>query len=467
METKTIDISGWEIPQSSVGWLHDHERALAAGFSPGEWRRVQSKARQGAHYQLAEVGAPPAGTLVFHDVEGRGVVLKRWRGDAVRVHWAEGGVSAVFPNTLHWQGKPPVEEPLTMRATGLGDIELKPLHWLVKDIWTTDGFGAVAGPEKSLKSYWETLMAMSVSTGHPFLNEFEVKSPGPVLFFAGEGSQELFKRRVDHLAQLFNFSDDEFRVLDGSIAVIEDVAQVQTERFQSTLAEWLAAKPALVVLDPFYAFHGAVANAGNVYETAPVLQSLSVPCHAAGVALQVVFHYRKGATGHDLQNITQAGPREWCHNWVTIEKRREPTAEEMLDQSFELEFVAGSREGYSGYFDIDITLGPLDEHGFHEGKPTLEVRDHEEVTKTPIKELVWQMMWGNPLKLTKSDFKSRIKGNDHEIALQLDLMVQSGEAETQKEKREIAGGKSRTVDVYRYIGVPDSDDAPKCVENTV
>lgn len=401
-----------------------------------------------AEAKLADIGAPPVGTRVLHEDEGAGIVLKHWSDDQVRCKWHTGRVTPVLVVDLQWQGKPSGRKRKTLQAHGLGEIELTPVRWLVQDIWTADGFGAVAGPEKSLKSYLVTLMAMSVATGKPFLGKFPVAVQGGVLFFAGEGSKALFKRRVSHLAKLFGFSEDDLRVLDGSIAVIEDVAQVQTKHFQRTLAEWLEARPALVVVDPFYAFHGASANAGNVYETAPILQALSEPCSRAGVALQVVFHFRKDVKEHDLTNITQAGPREWAHNWITVYKRKDPEPEEMAEQSFELDMAVGSREGYAGRYDIDVVLGPIDENGLHEGEPSLTVCEHSELPPESMREKITTMLMGNPWKLTKVEIKGRVKGAQAAIQHELDQMYVEGLVEMRDEKRTNVEGRTRTVKVY-------------------
>jgi KaiC/GvpD/RAD55 family RecA-like ATPase len=54
---------------------------------------------------LADIGAPPSGTEVRHEVEGDGRVLKVWHGNGVRVLWSDGTVSAVLVPSLSWDGQ--------------------------------------------------------------------------------------------------------------------------------------------------------------------------------------------------------------------------------------------------------------------------------------------------------------------------------------------------------------------------
>lgn len=67
--------------------------------------------------------------------------------------------------------------------------------WLVQDIWTEGACGFIAGAPKSYKSWTALDLALSVSTGLPFLGEYRVKRPGAVLYLQEEDSVALVKDR--------------------------------------------------------------------------------------------------------------------------------------------------------------------------------------------------------------------------------------------------------------------------------
>lgn len=68
-------------------------------------------------------------------------------------------------------------------------------RWLVNNIWSEGSCGFISGAPKSYKSWTALDLALSVATGLPFLGEFRVKSPGPVLYLQEEDSVQLVKDR--------------------------------------------------------------------------------------------------------------------------------------------------------------------------------------------------------------------------------------------------------------------------------
>lgn len=72
---------------------------------------------------------------------------------------------------------------------------LRPPEWLIKDIIQKGGCGFISGEPKSYKSWFALDMALSVSTGAPFLGYFHVMEPGPVLYIQEEDSGVLVRDR--------------------------------------------------------------------------------------------------------------------------------------------------------------------------------------------------------------------------------------------------------------------------------
>jgi hypothetical protein len=79
------------------------------------------------------------------------------------------------------------------RFLRIGDLELTPPRWLVKNLIEADGFGEIFGEPGCGKSFLGIELACRVATGTPFFG-FEVKSPGPVYYLAAEGRGGLLRR---------------------------------------------------------------------------------------------------------------------------------------------------------------------------------------------------------------------------------------------------------------------------------
>ena len=344
---------------------------------------------------------------------------------------------------------PEESPPARLQAHMLADVlnEDKHFEWLVRGIWTCDGFGEIAGAEKTLKSYLSTLLAISTASAEPFLGRFPVVRPGPVVWFTGEGSRHLATCRLRHLVEMYEYPDDVIGACVSRIAIIEETAPILSERFMNTLQHWLSHKPVLVIIDPLYSYFGGDAEASNVYSAAEVLQALSGPTVAADCALVVVNHTRKVADAHwpSLTDITQAGHREWVANWIMVHHTEPP---DLAEQSFRLGLEVGSREGFGGRYVTDLNLGALDEDGNHQGTPTVAVEDYTETSaESKISEQIDALFITANGKLTKGEFESRVHGTAAKIRADLAVREMAGQIEWRPEKRTGSDRKMRTVQV--------------------
>jgi AAA domain-containing protein len=346
-----------------------------------------------------------------------------------------------------------IRKPSTMRIYTLAEViaEQYKVRFLIDQVWTATGYGMLAGAEKTLKSYLALLKAISVASGEPLFGQFQVMSPGPVVLITGEGSRHLAQRRIVHLARgLYEMTDKKIAALD--IRIIDEIEPVLSERFQRTYSKVLGGVPALVILDPFYGYHGGEAEAGNVYANAPILNSLSTQAQEAEVALLVVNHFNKM---HEhtlaLASITQAGSREWCNDWMLV-KHRAPF--DLATQSAKLELVIGSREGYGGDYDLDITLGPMSAELEHVGTPTLSIRGHVD-TDDRIENEVLAYCAMFPWTKTKTELEQAITGQHKAILATIDRLEADGRTVTRPAERK--DSRDRTIHVQVY-GVPEAID---------
>ena len=99
-----------------------------------------------------------------------------------------------------------IEEEATQKpgVTWLSEVVAQPLprpKWLVKDMWTVGGCGFISGAPKSYKSWLGLDLAVSVSTGSPFLGDYPVAKPHPVLYLQEEDDLLLVMERLSYIVE--------------------------------------------------------------------------------------------------------------------------------------------------------------------------------------------------------------------------------------------------------------------------
>lgn len=99
-----------------------------------------------------------------------------------------------------------IEEEATQKpgVTWLSEVVSQPIprpRWLVKDIWTIGGCGFISGAPKSYKSWLGLDLAVSVATGTPFLGDYRVPKPGPVLYLQEEDDLLLVMERLSAIVE--------------------------------------------------------------------------------------------------------------------------------------------------------------------------------------------------------------------------------------------------------------------------
>lgn len=251
---------------------------------------------------------------------------------------------------------------------------IPPMEWLIKNIWPKGSYGPLAGAKKSFKSYVAILMAVAIGTGKPFLGEFEVRTPGPVFYFVGEGGYDSWRRRFQRVCKAYGVDPRETNVYATPY-----LAPVDSKKFAEMVKASTELGPVARFLDPIYAYHPQGIEAQNLYDRGRMLANLHQL--TADAALIIPDHYRKnGNEKLDLDEIGQSGMAQWADSWI-LQAHRKPYDFDTGTAFLEIEF--GSREGYARRKFLDLTVGTVNEEsGDHEGEITWELGTHTGVSKT-------------------------------------------------------------------------------------
>lgn len=209
--------------------------------------------------------------------------------------------------------------------------EAEPPVWLVKGILTQASCGFFAGEPKSFKSWSALDLVLSVATGAPFLNAFDVIEPGPVLYIQEEDPLPTLKDRLGKMVPgktqdrvtteiddegaltLVWKPADENEVVPRINAIVREQFTVSDPGWQAWLDEVLSEGYSyvdmddglelenepykLVLLDPLMMIAGDVDENRAQEMTERVYRPLKILAEKHQVALVIVHHMSKTKEG--------------------------------------------------------------------------------------------------------------------------------------------------------------------------
>lgn len=306
-------------------------------------------------------------------------------------------------------GSPPTEDesPLLFRRWTTAELldADRTFQWLVRGFMARATYGMVGGERKTLKSYIGTFVDIAVAAGVPLFGHFAVDRPAPVVAYIGEGGRVPYTNRIERIARSMGVD-----LRDVPLFPMFETSPVQSLRFQATLARDLEElRPALVSLDPLYAYHGTSTNAANLFEEGALLTALSGPCTEAGACLKVTTHFNKTGSGRGLDRLTMAGAQEWSDSWWLVSHRDPPNVEA---GEFRLLLEVGSRQWGGSTWDLDLSLGRFDvDMGEFEGDVSWRLARHDASDGDSDEARVLRIATEAPFELTREQLAKAAGGN--------------------------------------------------------
>ncbi|WP_027503907.1 AAA family ATPase [Rhodococcus sp. UNC23MFCrub1.1] len=320
-------------------------------------------------------------------------------------------------------------------------VPVPPMEWLVQGVWPRHSFGPMGGEKKTLKSYNLLALSVAVASGEALFGEFAVHSPGPVLYYVGEGGQGPFQRRLQAIARAFKVE-----LGDLPVHAVFEVGSLSGVSFTDALKRNLdTAQPELVIIDPLYAFHPPGIEAQNLYERGRMLAEVSASV-AGQAALVVADHFKKsGNSDLDLDSISQAGMGQWADSWI-LQKHREKPDLDAGDYRLAMEF--GSRQWGGRRYDLDWHLPPEGQLESGEGASdelswsirrsdsgtglTVNRVDADDRLRTRAVEIVTE----RPYELTANKLADELGGQRKATLRVIDALVTAGVLDQQMARRQ-------------------------------
>jgi hypothetical protein len=178
--------------------------------------------------------------------------------------------------------KLPVEKACRLKQQETGQV------WLIQSVWAGCAVGIIGGAPKCCKSWLGLDMAVSVASGTPCLDCFEVREKGAAMVFLAEDALHTVRSRIDALCGHRNLDirDLDLHVITAPVLRLD--LTTDQNRLKATLDEL---RPRLLVLDPLVRLHRLDENsASDISKLLGFLRELQRACNCAIV---LVHHASK------------------------------------------------------------------------------------------------------------------------------------------------------------------------------
>ncbi|QYB02734.1 AAA family ATPase [Rhodococcus sp. USK10] len=301
-----------------------------------------------------------------------------------------------------------------------------PMKWLVQGVWPRNSFGPAGGEKKTLKTYNLLSMGVAVASGEPMFGEFEVASPGPVLYYVGEGGLEPFQRRLQAIARAYGVD-----LADLPIDAVFDLGSLSEQEFVDALHRNLdELQPELVIIDPLYAYHPPGIEAQNLYERGRMLAELSAAV-AGEAALVVADHFKKSGHELDLDSIGQSGMAQWADSWMLQRHRKPP---DLATGEFQLDVEFGSRQWGGSRWHIDWTIPTVEAEAadLDWSVRRAESAGEKAACADRVEGRVFAALRGRPFEMTRSKLAEAVGGNRRATLRVIDNLLSSGHIEERR-----------------------------------
>lgn len=176
------------------------------------------------------------------------------------------------------------------RASKLSAPSASSAPFLIEQLWSDRAVGILGGEPKCGKSLLALEIAVAVAAGTACLRRFAVHHPGRVLLYAAEDALCTVRQRLEGIARAAQTSLGSLNLYVITAPVLRLDLQRDRQRLEQTVA---AARPRLLVLDPFVRLHRIDENASA--EVSPILAYLRSLERSYQTAVLLVHHLRKGA----------------------------------------------------------------------------------------------------------------------------------------------------------------------------
>jgi len=197
-------------------------------------------------------------------------------------------------------------------------------EWLIEGWWQRASHGIIAGEPKTYKSIISTDATVAVASGKPFLGQYRVVSPGPVLIVQEENDAYTVQDRLRKITHSRGVLKGDAKVRGKALEFVRPptlpIFMLNNQQFSLTddedklmLEERVRdIKPALVILDPLYLMLGDI-DENSAKDLRPVFSWLLYLSNTYNTAVMVLHHFKKAFSQRGGQRMLGSAT---IHAWV-------------------------------------------------------------------------------------------------------------------------------------------------------
>ena len=212
----------------------------------------------------------------------------------------------------------------------------------------------VGGASKTLKTSITLDMAISLVSGTPFLDHFEVKAPQRVAFISGESGESTLQENIISICRAKGIDP---RSLDGLLMGFKLPKLDDSNQVDDLIAELAQVDCKIAIIDPLYRSLRVGDSASNVYSMGEKLELIAEKIHRAHITPILNHHFRKQGRSHDhapeLEDLSQSGVAEFGRQFLLLKRR----AVYKWDGAHDLWFNWGGSAGHQGMKMLTVNTG--------------------------------------------------------------------------------------------------------------
>ncbi len=266
----------------------------------------------------------------------------------------------------------------------LETMDLK-VNYLIEDVLVEKQVMLVSGPQKALKTTSLLDMALSLSTGTPFLNRFAVPEKKKVLFLTAESGLGTIRDKLNSIVEARELgckacregSEESCYLGDGECCFVEDLGDWKHSLYIGNEVPKISSghdgeenhdvehlirvcrmkEIDVVMIDPAY-LALMTEDSSNLFVMGAMLRSFLDTLKELDVTV-IIAHHNTKATGRNigkdptLADMSGSGFAEFARQWLLIGFQDEYK----FDGHFKLAMSIGGSAGHSGLYRMNVFEG--------------------------------------------------------------------------------------------------------------
>ncbi len=313
-------------------------------------------------------------------------------------------------------------------------------NFIIRDLMFETGALMIGGQNKTFKTTIGLDLVVSLATGQPFLNEFEIEcSTKKVAIFSSETQEHLMTQYLGTVLTSKGLTPGDFRksfTINSTVPpFIQDNGRMKRNpRFERYLQD---KKPEVVLFDPLYRMFLGV-NQADISSMGQALEYVEMTCMRFGAMPIFCHHSRKPNTMNGsefpvmtLNDLSGAGGGAFCRQWLLLSHTRR--------------YVNGS-----GRLHVCIGASGADEHQWIINIETYDDERNRVWKPKAFKlnmteEIIHRLQTDGPLSIRQ--LSARLKASEYDIEQVCDQLESNGRVDQLSNKVSLASQQSGEFDV--------------------